>query len=137
MKRPNQQQTRKPHTDEELRKLAKRALYVGSPEHKNKQWWGGLPEVPCDKNGNPKRPKKQKTTICPIVTSEGRDQATAWIRTAIETKQFKFVEGDQDFPKHIWLEVEGQYWFGFCVNPTAGHYKGWPLEESEYRALRN
>jgi hypothetical protein len=74
------------------------------------------------------------TTICPIVETDGRDRATGWVQDAIRRGQFRFVDGDRQFPKHIWYEADGQGWFGFCVNSAAGQYKGWPMNEEEYRA---
>jgi hypothetical protein len=68
------------------------------------------------------------------VSEADRDRATAWIQTAIEEKQYRFLEGDQDFPKHVWYEADGRGWFGFCINSAAGHYKGWPMEEEERNA---
>jgi hypothetical protein len=135
MKRPAQQPSRKPSSPEERRALAARAEYVGSTEHKDQWWWGGVPGVRYDKRGNPARPKRQKTTICRLVSEQDREKATGWIRRAIESGQFKYVEGDQDFPKHVWYQAEGRDWFGFCVNSIAGQYKGWSLEEGERGAF--
>lgn len=135
MKQPAQQLQKGPRTDAERRALAARASYVGSKEHKDKRWWGGLPGVRYDRDGKPRRQRRQKTTICPLVTVEDKALATAWIRAAIENHQFRFFEGDQDFPKHVWYEVEGRGWFGYCINSAAGQYKGWPMEEEERREI--
>jgi hypothetical protein len=62
-------------------------------------------------------------------------RASTWIRAAIESGQFTYLEGDQDFPKHVWYEADGRGWFGLCINSTAGTYKGWPMEEDERRAF--
>jgi hypothetical protein len=67
-------------------------------------------------------------------TAEDQVKATEYVRKAIENGNYRFVEGDQEFPKHIWYDDNGQGWFGFCFNSVAGHYKGWPLEEDERRA---
>jgi hypothetical protein len=101
------------------------------------RWWGGLPGARTGPDGEPpSRPKKQRTTICPLISSDERLKAEAWIRAAIRAGQYEFVEADQDFPKHVWYEHGGQGWFGFCINTSAGHYKGWPLEDGEYDAYR-
>ena len=47
------------------------------------------------------------------------------------TGRYRFREGDDLFPKHVWFRVGGQAWFGFCINSTAGEYKGWPLEDDD------
>ena len=49
--------------------------------------------------------------------------------------QYGFVEADRDFPKRVWFEARGRVWCGLCVNPTAGDYKGWPIDEDERRAI--
>lgn len=131
-KRPKQLPTRYPLTPE----LIEAAHYLGSAEHKAERWWGGLPEAYVPPDGEASRPKKQCTTICPLTTSADRDRATGWVREALANNQIKYVEADQDFPKHIWYrEVTGQVWRGFCTNTAAGQYKGWPIQEDERRAV--
>lgn len=135
MKRPPQQPGRVPLGRAERQILAARASYVGSKEHKAKRWWGGLPGIRYGSEGKPVREKREKTTICDLVADADRARATIWVRAAIESGQFRFLEGDQDFPKHIWYQVDGRGWFGFCINSVSGQYKGWPLEEDERSAL--
>ena len=111
---------------------AELAVYVGSEEHKVKRWWGGLPAARRRKDGRIRRPKKQRTTVCPLVTEEDRERATRWIREAIGNGQCRFVDGDGRFPKHIWhTDDDGGHWRGLCVNPEQGEYKGWPVTEEE------
>lgn len=130
-RRPSQAPTGKALTEE----LIERACYVGSPEHKAKRWWGGLPEARLAKDGTASRPKKQKTTICELVGESDRKQATKWIRAALKAGQCRFYEGDKDYPKHIWYHANGVVWFGYCINSIAGQYKGWPIDEEERRAF--
>lgn len=111
------------------------ASYVGSAEHKAFRWWGGLPQARVGKDGKATRPKKQKTTICDLVDEADRQRATEWVKLAIRSGQCRFYEGDKDFPKHIWYYANGRIWFGYCINGTAGQYKGWPIEEEERRAI--
>jgi hypothetical protein len=112
----------------------KAAAYVGSKEHKVAAWWDGLPGAYVDRNGKAKRPKKQQTTICPLVTIADRAKASCWVRDALGNNQFLHFEGDKTYPKHIWYkDINGQHWFGFCINSIAGTYKGWPIDESEKR----
>jgi hypothetical protein len=133
-KRPNQESTLRPRNEAARRALASRARYVGSDEHKTERWWGGLP-ARYSKKRKPARYKKQKTTICPLTTEAERDIATGWVQAAIRAGHYEFFEGDQEFPKHLWHEIDGRRWFGFCINSAAGEYKGWPLEEDEPRAF--
>lgn len=68
-------------------------------------------------------------------TDQDRALATEWLRKAIVGGQYRFVEADRDFPKRVWFEAHGRVWCGLCVNPTAGDYKGWPIDEDERRAI--
>ena len=135
MKRPRPIGERPALSDVQRRDLADRARYVGSPEHKDKRWWGGLPEARQLRGGRVGRRGKQTTTICPLTSDEDRDRATEWLRRAIRAAQYRFVEADQDFPKKIWCHERDQTWLGLCVNTKSGEYKGWPIDEEERRAI--
>lgn len=136
VKMPKQRAFRAPLTKAQRRVLASKASYVGSREHKTAAWWGGTPGLKVDAKGNViPRLGKARTTVCPLVTAKDRDRASRWVRIALRLGQYRFVEGDQDFPKHIWYERQGVIWFGFRVQDIAGTYKGWPIEEKERRAL--
>lgn len=128
MRPPRQIPQRPDLSAQERAELAAKARYDGSPEHKNLRWWGGLPQ-----GGRP-RPYKQKTTICPLVTEDERNLAEEWVQKAISRGDFRFSEGDKDFPKHIWYCADGKGWFGLCINSASGSYKGWPMDEDEYLA---
>lgn len=110
------------------------ASYVGSEEHKARRWWGGLPAAYAGPDGKAKRPKKQFTSICPLLRASDRNRATDWVREALMLGQLRFRDGDKTYPKHIWYRDDaGQHWFGFCINGIAGTYKGWPVSEAEKR----
>ena len=135
MRRPRRIPVRPELTDSQRRALAERAVYVGSHEHKDERWWGGLPEARQLRGGRVGRRGKQTTTICPLTSDEDRTRATSWLRGAIRAGQYRFVESDQDFPKKVWCRERGQLWFGLCINTKSGEYKGWPIEEDERRAV--
>lgn len=113
------------------------ACYVGSPEHKAKRWWGGLPLGYVNKSGEATRPKKQQTTICPFTTETERLTATTWIRDSLSAGQIKYYEGDKDFPARVWYRdpATNKVWIGYCLNTVLGQYKGWPADESERIAI--
>ena len=116
--------------------MAKRASYVGSSEHKDQWWWGGgKPAARQLPGGRVGRLGKQVTTICPLTTEEDRERATHWVRQAIANGQYRYYEGDKDFPKKIWHSADGRIWCGFCVNQGQGQYKGWPIEKQEQREI--
>ena len=104
------------------------ACYKGSGEHKDKRWWGGLPESPMDAEGERYRIGKQDTTICPLVSREDQERATEWVKAALRANQVKYRDGNSEFPDHIWYRDKvGQLWVGRCINRTLAHYKGWPI----------
>lgn len=110
--------------------VAARAAYHGSTQHKERCSWLGLPE------SRGRLAAGVKTTICRLVTNKDRAQATAWVRQAITNGQYKFVDGDRDFPKHVRLrDSGGQVWYGRCLNRDCGAYKGWPIGEEERREM--
>jgi len=111
--------------------------YVGSPEHKAQKWWGGFPKAFVDNSGVATRPDKEDTTICTLSTEADREMANRWVQNALKEGQFRFYEGDKDYPKKIWYKEEGsgQLWFGQCVNSVRGEYKGWPIDEEERREV--
>ena len=134
MKRPRQK-AKRVLTVAERRTLAARARYSGSPEHKVRRWWGGLPEARQLPGGRVGRRNRQTTTVCPLTAEQDRDRATQWIRSAITAGQYRFYESDRDFPKKVWYEADGQIWIGYCVNRATGEYKGWPIDDGERRAV--
>ena len=129
-KRPIQEQRRLAVADN----FIAMAEYVGSEEHKDERWWGGLPGGWSGPSRVASRPNKQNTTICKLITPCDRLRATRWVRRSLKAGQFRFLQGDKDFPKHIWYKDDnGKFWFGFCINSVAGEYKGWPVNEEECR----
>ena len=115
-------------TQAEREEVARRARYVGSPEHKNAGRWGGVPAAGA------RGPRL--TTICPMTSAKDKHTATAWLRQAIRSGQYRFVRGDRDFPKHVWYRDEtGKIWCGRCINRELGTYKGWPITEAERHGI--
>lgn len=85
-----------------------------------------------NEQGMAARPKKQHTTVCPLVGTEDRKAATGWVQAALKSGQFIFLEADKDYPSKIWHKDEtGRYWFGRCINSVLGQYKGWPVDQDE------
>lgn len=131
-RKPAQLPQREPLTEAQI----SAAAYKGSPEHKARGWWGGTPGAFVPEGGEARRPGKQLTTICPLVTEQDRTKATAWVQAALRANQTRFYEGDQTFPKKIWYRDEtGQFWCGWCINTVSGEYKGWPSDEDECSAI--
>ena len=134
-KRPPQRPSRPDLSPADRKALAARATYTGSPEHKDKRWWGGLPMARQLPGGKVGRHRKRTTTLCPLTTEEERLQATEWVRSAIANGHYRFSEGDQAFPKKVWHHAVGKIWYGLISNPGKGEYKGWPIEDEEWREV--
>jgi hypothetical protein len=128
MKRPGPR-PQSEHLD--LKALAKRAEYTGSVEHKDRRSWLGLPRPRISKNPT------ENATICPMVSKSEREEATSWVRYAIENRQFLYGYFENGFPRSIWYrDVNGQHWQGRLTQCGAGdapiaEYKGWPISEGE------
>lgn len=75
------------------------------------------------------------TTLCPLTTKEEQHLATEWVRLAIANGHYRFFKTDKDFPKKIWHRANGKIWYGVCINQGKGEYKGWPIEEQEWREV--
>ena len=135
VKRPRRKPERPKLTNTQRRKLAGGASYAGSGEHKDQRWWGGQPKGRQLPGGRVGRRGRQTTTICPLTSDADRGRATKWVQRAIREGKYKFVEADKTYPKKIWIEVDEQIWFGFCINSESGEYKGWPIDEEERREI--
>ena len=130
-KRPGQRKVVKIPGD--LASLAERCEYIGSQEHKEHRSWLGVPR--------PRRRPQNMATICPLVTAKERNLATGWVRNAIANRQFDEKDWRNGFPRKVWhRDNNGQYWYGILTNQGAGsnpkgQYKGWPIDEDEWREI--
>lgn len=105
-------------TGSDLNGLADRAMYVGSPEHKDRRGFAGLPRPRAD------------ASICP---REILDQATVneWLRSAIR-RGATGAPWENGFPRYVWYKKDAIVFEGRLVNRGNGSYKGYPLEEDEW-----
>jgi hypothetical protein len=102
-----------------LTELAARAVYVGSPEHKDMQTFAGQP-----------RPKSD-STVCDQSLATRRDEITSWVREAIQRGAIG-EPWEGDFPRYVWHKVGETVYEGRLVNRGNGEYKGWPLRAHEW-----
>ncbi len=88
-KRPPHRRVVYPGAEVNLAEIARRARYVGSPEHKDTMSFAGLP-----------RPRSD-ASICDRHLSEDLELVTQWLRTAIQRGAVGGMwEGD--FPRYAW-----------------------------------
>lgn len=97
----------------DLRSLAARARYVGSPEHKTLPGpWGG-PRPRPDASRYP--------------TGIGIDEARTWLREAIEAGRVAGpLEGG--FPRYVYHRHSDTWFEARLTNRDRGLYKGYPVE---------
>lgn len=107
---------RSPDGQPPLREVARRAVYVGSAEHKGHPTGAGPPRLRAD------------TTPCD--PSIDTDQATRWLRAAIRAGLVSET-WERGFPRYVWTRVRGIAYEARHGAGADGHYKGWPLLEDE------
>lgn len=102
-----------------LSRLADRARYVGSPEHKDAPSFAGQPRPRAD------------ATICDRSFADRLLQINDWLRTAL----IKGVVGapwEGDFPRYAWFKEGDMVYEARLVNSVAGEYKGYALESDQW-----
>ncbi len=98
--------------------MARRARYVGSPEHKDAPSFAGVPRLRAD------------ASCCPRKFAD-RQKIAMWLRTAIR-RGATGAPWEGTFPRYVWFKHEETVFEGRLVNQTAGEYKGYPLHKSEW-----
>jgi hypothetical protein len=102
--------------------VASRVRYVGSGEHK-------APPIDDSYDGvEPAAYKRSDASRCdPTIT---RDRAEEALRAAILRRQVS-ADFQGGFPMYVWGHLDGRPHTARLINREAGHYKAWPIEESE------
>jgi hypothetical protein len=109
-----------PGTD--LDQVARRATYVGSPEHKDMPSFAGQPRPRAD------------AAICDRNLAQDQQRVTGWLRTAIRRGQTSALwEGE--FPRYVWHKEGEETFEARLINRGTGEYKGYPLNLDEAEGL--
>ena len=100
-----------------IESVARRARYVGSPEHKAYPGAAGPPALRSD-----------ATPCDPDIASDdiGRALAEGVRRGCVS------AVAEQGFPKYVWGWLNGNLYEARHINGPAGTYKGYRIEEPEY-----
>ena len=104
--------------DADLHGLARRATYVGSPEHKDVPGFAGQPRLRAD------------ASCCPR-ESVDRKLVNGWLRSAIR-RGATGAPWEGGFPRYVWYKHGDTVFEGRLVNRGIGSYKGYPLGEDEW-----
>ena len=110
----------KPPEGVDLQKLAAAASYVISPEHKDYLTEAG--------------PGKLRSDASPCPREVQREAAERWVRAAIAAGHVGARWSDQPFPQYAGHRQGDQVFEARLTNSSAGAYKGYPLDESEWPA---
>ena len=99
--------------------MARKASYVGSPEHKDTPSFTGQPRPRAD------------AAICDRSLAERQTQVTRWLKRAIRSGHVSaYWEGD--FPRYVWHREAETVYEARLVNQGNGQYKGYPLNPGEW-----
>ncbi len=103
----------------DLRAVAERVRYVGSPEHKDTPSFAGSP-----------RPRFGDASICDRSFANRQEDLTLWLREGIRGGHTGDWVGG--FPKYVWRRIEDRVFVARLVNSGNGDYKGYELERHEW-----
>jgi hypothetical protein len=105
----------------DLAATARRAAYVGSPEHKDSPSFAGQPRPRAD------------ASICDPAFADRQIELTRWLRNAIrDGRVSEFVENG--FPRYVWYRDGQTVYEARLVNSGSGEYKGYALNKDEWPA---
>lgn len=118
-KRPLVRQIVEPPAGTDLAKLAERAVYVGSPEHKSAPSFAGPPKPRGD------------ASCCDQSLNQARSRVNAWLKKALRRGAVG-APWEGDFPRYVWHRQGDVVFEARLTNREAGEYKGYPLLQDEW-----
>lgn len=109
-----------PPDDVQLDQVAEDVTYIGSPEHKDRPFFGG------------RQPdNRSDASICPEELADEREVVESWLKAGIRQGAVgEMWEGD--YPRYVWFKYNNTVYEGRLVNRGRGTYKGYPLHEEEW-----
>ncbi len=109
-----------PLAQNERRRVAAAASYVGSVEHKDTPSFAGVPPRP-----------RPDATLCDRALAKRCDEITHWLQIAIE-KGAIGGPWEGEFPRYAWYKDGATVYEARLVNRMAGTYKGYGLLPDEW-----
>ncbi|WP_285690726.1 hypothetical protein [Actinoplanes sp. NBRC 103695] len=103
-------------SDLDLDAMAEKVTYVISPEHKDYLTSAGPGKLRSD------------ASACPRHLDF--DDVLNWLKAAIRNRSVS-ADFDGDFPRYVWVRVEGSVFEGRLSNSGLGGYKGYPIRDYE------
>lgn len=101
----------------DLAELATTVTYVGSPEHKAYPSFAGAPRPRAD------------ATLCDPAFKDPKP-LTTWLADGIRAGQIG-APWEKDYPRYVWLRVDGECYEARLVNAVQGQYKGYALSAEQ------
>lgn len=99
--------------------MARKATYIGSPEHKDMPSFAGQPRPRAD------------AALCDRSLAQQQTKVLKWLRAAIRKGSVSALwEGD--FPRYVWHREGDEVFEARLVNQGNGQYKGYPLNPEEW-----
>ena len=117
-RRPRIREITTPPAGVNLSELAKRAHYVGSPEHKDHPSFAGQPRPRAD------------ASLCDPALADSQAELTRWLRAAIRAG-YVGPPWEGGYPRYAWHRQNRVVYEARLVDRGNGEYKGYPLEPSE------
>ena len=104
--------------DTDLRAVANRVTYIGSPEHKDFPSFAGMPRPRAD------------ASLCPRSITDA-EIVTGWLRSSI-TRGATGGLWEGGYPRYVWHKEGDTLFEARLVNKGSGAYKGYPLTSQEW-----
>ena len=115
---PKARRVQPPPDGIDLRQVAESCTYVGSPYHKDRPGFAGIP-----------RGRRPSASLCPPDLANRRDLVEGWLRSAVRAGRFGAWDGG--YPRYVWHR-EGEIVFEARQgSPGSGQYHGYPLEPEQ------
>ncbi len=114
---PKAKKVAPPPVGANLAQAAEACRYVGSPYHKDRPGFAGMPRHRPD------------ASLCPGNLANRRRLVEGWLQDAVRAGHTG--TWDRGFPRYVWYRQGGTV-FEACPNsPGSGEYHGYPLESCQ------
>ncbi len=107
-----------PPAGADMKDLARRAEYIGSPEHKTRPSFAG-----------PSPKLRSDASKCDPSLGDPA-KLTKWLRKGLRERHIG-APWEGGFPRYVWYSDRGQWYEGRLVNRDQGQYKGYPVAPDE------
>lgn len=101
----------------DLSHVAESCLYCGSPYHKDRPGFAGMPV------------RRPDASICPSDLADRRDRVEQWLRAAVRSGQTGTWE--RGYPRYVWHREGDIVFEAKQGSPGSGHYHGYPLDSGQ------